>query len=316
MRKRFGNIIIFSIIAVALIVTSGFLFNWISNLRADYWAIYHGESINVSFSIYENCQGGTRERPGRLWRFRFAVQGIWYTGITTGVYSCPNPRVVGNYWWVGDRNTHIRVVERGGGGSSMQNPPPYRLQNGVWWIEGQNTNIRANVRDQRVRIVLNDEGMPITYPIGEDPNYVMLDGVRHLVVAMAREDGFFEFFDPPGFAMPLTVLGLLAPLLFGIGFNLYFILKDKQVIKQGVFAYALIEDAFWSKWGSRRWMAVRFRYQDEESGEWREDVSHYTFRPHQVAYLKTLEAIGIKYYKDRAVVVERMTSAGPIDPPY
>jgi len=175
----------------------------------------------------------------------------------------------------------------------------------------------ADILGQQIRVVLDENNRPITYPVGGEAIYWEHNGTRYFVVALSREDGYFEFFEPPNFAMPLIVMGVLILTLFIVAFNLVHILLDKNVIRHGMFAYALIEDTFWSKWGSRRWIAIRFRYQDEEQdGEWKEAVSHYTFRPAQIAYLKDLEAIGIKHLRGRAVVVERFSTKGPIDPPF
>lgn len=243
--------------------------------------------------------------------------GEWYTGVTAGIYACPNPRVQGGYWWIGTQNTGVRIAEIEEGENyvnGINDGSPYWLLGGYWWVEGVNTGIRANMRGQQVRLML-ENGRPITYPIGQEPNYIRLGDRKYSVVTMAREDGYFRFFDPPNFAMPLVAVGLLCLTLFGVLYNLIFVLKDKRVVRHGTFAYALIEDNFWSKLGSRRWQAIRFRYQDEE-GQWQERVSHYTFRPSQVVYLRSLEAIEIKYLGERAVIIERFSNKGPIDPPF
>ncbi|MCL2556652.1 MAG: hypothetical protein FWE03_06550 [Firmicutes bacterium] len=259
-RKRISNIIIFSILAAVLIIAVAWLFSWIGGIRREFRQIYYGGRTSVYFSIEEGFGGqGGLER----WRFKFELDGQWFTGVTTGIYTS------------------------------------------------------TDIQGQQIRFSTDDIGHPITYPIGGEALEWDCDisGRTYFIVAMSREDGYFEFFEPPHFGAPLVVLGLLCLALFGIIFNLVFFLKDKNVVKNGVFAYALIEETFWSKWGSRRWIAIRFRYQDEQE-QWKEGVSHYTFRPAQIAYLKNLEAIGIKYLNDRAVVVERLTNAGPIDPPF
>lgn len=79
----------------------------------------------------------------------------------------------------------------------------------------------------------------------------------------------------------------------------------RNVEKTGEFALGAFVEAFPSKFGSNRYLAIRYKFQDAE-GEWHEAVTPYTFAPITVDKLKQLPTLTIRYKGNRSVIADRV----------
>ena len=122
--------------------------------------------------------------------------------------------------------------------------------------------------------------------------------------ALTQESRYFDNYQPPHFAAPIFLTVIFGAIAGYLGFNLFKTLQIRAVDKTGKFAYGLIVGASASKWGSRRWLSISFKFQDED-GNWHERSSEHTYRPTHYDYFKTLDAIGIKYTPAKAIIVEK-----------
>jgi len=193
----------------------------------------------------------------------------------------------------------------------------------VWGLTRRWYSAEA-VQNMRIHFAVDGDGFPaFNYDGGERETTEIRHGVdadgqpvyRTHYQIEARESGYFAHRpNAPGFAGPVFLLIIGLALLSVVVYNLFFVFYYKSIDKHGIFAYAVIESASSSRFGSKRWLSVRYKYQVED--EWVEASSPYTFRPLEVEYFKSLDAITIKYRGSKSIITEKMITRARIDPPF
>jgi len=217
--------------------------------------------------------------------------------------------------------------------------PSFSVGQSHWWqfsfvINANGQTIRVfmmtaylyteqQVENMRIHFIVDGDGVPVfNYQDGERVSQSIrrIEGgepvYRTHYQITAREDLFFVVNpNAPGFAGPIFLLFIGLVLLGVVAYNMGFVLLYRSIEKRGIFAYAVIADASSSRFGSKRWMSITYRYQLDD-GEWVEAASPYTFRPLEVEYFKSLDAISVKYRGSKSIITEKRITRASAPPPF
>lgn len=131
------------------------------------------------------------------------------------------------------------------------------------------------------------------------------DGEEKKENVVSRDAEYFENSREPKITGAYFLFCFAVMFMIVIIINVISYLIMRNVEKTGEFALGAFVEAFPSKFGSSRYLAIRYKFQDAE-GEWREAVTPYTFAPMTVDKLKQLPTLTIRYKGNRSVIADRV----------